>query len=593
MSDLENLKITGKRLIYFAWAIEIIVALVSFSISTSLVLKGQQQVAQIGAEGAQNIDFIIIGLSFFVIGIIELTKIPLATALYNAATQNFKIIFFIALIAVNVLTIETIVQGLRTAFTANSLAVDLERQELKNLEDQLANIENQKTDKDNITANILAQIEVLEKNIENQKDQISIYKSDAIKDKDDLRKELSEANPKAQSLKIRIDDAKKKLSELKKNKSEIFEDSKIKQFRNQIEREQKNIAALRNDETILLSEKAELGAFKNSAKKSIDQKLSDISILITKKEDQIEILDNNIIKRQAELENYYDQETNKTNELIENLQNEYDKTIGLSKQKIEPKERTIDNLKDKNIERSEEKIKDYERSIQELKNSIPNKKSDTGGNLNNESYLKDKFEITSEIDKKTKEFRDLAGRNQIYSIAKLIKFFPPLYWFSDQKIPDDFGEEDLTARDLERAFWVFGGLLAFIISVIGTLVAFAGLHLQDKEAHLKHNKILASKTTLGYRLRRLITIISRFLKTYISLMIKPKTIEKVVEKEVEVEKIIEKPIIEEKIVYQKVEVPKEVVKKELVHVPLWTQDPDLVGKKIEISEMENKSKKKK
>ncbi len=593
MSDLENLKITGKRLIYFAWAIEIIVALVSFSISISLVLKGQQQVAQIGAEGAQNIDFIIIGLSFFVIGIIELTKIPLATALYNAATQNFKIIFFIALIAVNVLTIETIVQGLRTAFTANSLAVDLERQELKNLEDQLANIENQKTDKDNITANILAQIEVLEKNIENQKDQISIYKSDAIKDKDDLRKELSEANPKAQSLKIRIDDAKKKLSELKKNKSEIFEDSKIKQFRNQIEREQKNIAALRNDETILLSEKAELGAFKNSAKKSIDQKLSDISILITKKEDQIEILDNNIIKRQAELENYYDQETNKTNELIENLQNEYDKTIGLSKQKIEPKERTIDNLKDKNIERSEEKIKDYERNIQELKNSIPNKKSDTGGNLNNESYLKDKFEITSEIDKKTKEFRDLAGRNQIYSIAKLIKFFPPLYWFSDQKIPDDFGEEDLTARDLERAFWVFGGLLAFIISVIGTLVAFAGLHLQDKEAHLKHNKILASKTTLGYRLRRLITIISRFLKTYISLMIKPKTIEKVVEKEVEVEKIIEKPIIEEKIVYQKVEVPKEVVKKELVHVPLWTQDPDLVGKKIEISEMENKSKKKK
>ena len=146
-----------------------------------------------------------------------------------------------------------------------------------------------------------------------------------------------------------------------------------------------------------------------------------------------------------------------------------------------------------------------------------------------------------ELSKKTKEFRDLAGRNQIYSIAKLIKFFPPLYWFSDQKIPDDFGEEDLTARDLERAFWVFGGLLAFIISVIGTLVAFAGLHLQDKEAHLKHNKILASKTTLGYRLRRLITIISRFLKTYISLMIKPKTIEKVVEKEVEVEKIIEKP----------------------------------------------------
>ena len=166
MSDIESLKTTGKRLIYFAWAIEIVVALVSFSISISLVVKGQQQVAQVGADGAQNIDFIIIGLSFFVIGIIELTKIPLATALYNAATQNFKVIFFIALIAVNVLTIETIVQGLRTAFSANSLAVDLERQELKNLEDQLVNIETQKIDKDSITSDILNQIEILEKNVD-------------------------------------------------------------------------------------------------------------------------------------------------------------------------------------------------------------------------------------------------------------------------------------------------------------------------------------------------------------------------------------------------------------------------------------------
>ena len=76
-------------------------------------------------------------------------------------------------------------------------------------------------------------------------------------------------------------------------------------------------------------------------------------------------------------------------------------------------------------------------------------------------------------------------------------------------------------------------------------------------------------------------------------MLKPKTVEKIVEKEVEVEKIVEKPVVEEKIVYQKVEVPKEVVKKELVHVPLWTQDPDLIGKKIDLTETEIKPKKKK
>lgn len=595
MSDIESLKTTGKRLIYFAWAIEIVVALVSFSISISLVVKGQQQVAQVGADGAQNIDFIIIGLSFFVIGIIELTKIPLATALYNAATQNFKVIFFIALIAVNVLTIETIVQGLRTAFSANSLAVDLERQELKNLEDQLANIETQKIDKDSITSDILNQIEILEKNVELQKDQISRYKSDAIREKDDLRKELSEANPKAQSLQTQIEDAKKKIDELESKKTKISEDSKIKQYIQQIDREQKNINGLRSDEKVLFAEKADLAGkpFKGSAKKAIDQKLEAISKTILTKENEITRLDKNITNRQNELEKNYNENIETTEKLILNLQNKYDKTLGLSKQKIEPKEKSIDQRRDKDIERSNEKIKGYNQDIEELKKKLPDNQNNSGSNSQNGNYLQDKLGITTLIDKKTKEFRDIAGRNQIYSIAKLIKFFPPLYWFSDQKIPDDFGEEDLSARDLERAFWVFGGLLAFIISVIGTLVAFAGLHMQDREAHLKHNKILASKTTFGYRLRRLISNLSRYLQTSISIMLKPKTVEKIVEKEVEVEKIVEKPVVEEKIVYQKVEVPKEVVKKELVHVPLWTQDPDLIGKKIDLAETEIKPKKKK
>ena len=76
-------------------------------------------------------------------------------------------------------------------------------------------------------------------------------------------------------------------------------------------------------------------------------------------------------------------------------------------------------------------------------------------------------------------------------------------------------------------------------------------------------------------------------------MLRPRTVEKIVEKEVEIEKIVEKPVIEEKIVYQKVEVPKEVIKKELVHVPLWTQDPGLIDRKIDIPETQEKPKKKK
>jgi hypothetical protein len=40
-------------------------------------------------------------------------------------------------------------------------------------------------------------------------------------------------------------------------------------------------------------------------------------------------------------------------------------------------------------------------------------------------------------------------------------------------------------------------------------------------------------------------------------------------------------------------VPKEVVKREIVHVPLWTQDPDLLSKKFDPSESSTTSSKKK
>ena len=52
--------------------------------------------------------------------------------------------------------------------------------------------------------------------------------------------------------------------------------------------------------------------------------------------------------------------------------------------------------------------------------------------------------------------------------------------------------------------------------------------------------------------------------------------------------MVEVPVFEEKIVYQKVEVPKEVLKREIVHVPLWTNDPELLKKKFDPSDLNDK-----
>ena len=101
--------------------------------------------------------------------------------------------------------------------------------------------------------------------------------------------------------------------------------------------------------------------------------------------------------------------------------------------------------------------------------------------------------------------------------------------------------------------------------------------------HEIRNRPISKKNTTSYRIGKLLVRMNKYFYTAIKVKLKPITVEKIVTKEVKVDKIIEKPVYEEKIVYQKVEVPKEVTRKEIVHVPLWTQDPELLGKKIDIN----------
>ena len=167
----------------------------------------------------------------------------------------------------------------------------------------------------------------------------------------------------------------------------------------------------------------------------------------------------------------------------------------------------------------------------------------------------------------------------------------PGQWFFDEQIEGEITEAELTQEDIDTAFWLWFGFLAFIISIIGTLVAFAGLHLMDERMHEIRNQPLNRKNTFKYRFAKFFVVMTKYLSTSIKSKLKPKIVEKIVEKEVKVE--VDRPVYEEKIVYQKVEVPKEITRKEIVHVPLWTQDPDLLSKKLDPSFIEKATRKKK
>ena len=154
-------------------------------------------------------------------------------------------------------------------------------------------------------------------------------------------------------------------------------------------------------------------------------------------------------------------------------------------------------------------------------------------------------------------------------------------------------ESDLTQSDISAAFWLWFGTLSVVISIIGTLIALASLHLQDERMHEIRNRPLKhSFSKFLKRLNGLVLLLARHVFRSSQNLLKPKIVDKIIEKEVVIEKIVEKPVYEEKIVYQRIEIPKETIKKEIVHVPLWTQDPDLLKKKFDpVSYEENKKKK--
>lgn len=518
---------TGKKLIYMAWAIEITVALVGFSIAGMFVLSGREEAASVSGQSlSSNMEYYIIGLAFFVVGIMELTKIPLATALYYAAKTFWKIVFLFALLAVNFSTFETIIQGFELAYNQRSKSVDLKRAELDKLRDQLQTIDSVKISEQQIDQEIL----VIQNRINELNQSIANIKSESINQIAQLENQNAAANPKRELLAKQIESAERRLEKL--------EDAK-----------RQSVLSLQNIKEGILNKQTKKREAIQTQINNYDRDIEDLKRDIENKRNELNNVSGNIASQnRPRIEAIKKDEALR----IENIQKQI---IQITNEQLKPKENEKSRLSDQETINNEEK-----ENIQKL------------------------------IDEKRAEVIDLASNNQIYRLALMIKIGPG-QWFFDEKIEGEITEAELTQEDIDTAFWLWFGFLAFIISIIGTLVAFAGLHLMDERMHEIRNQPLNRRNTLRYRFAKFFVVLTKYFSASIKSKLKPKIVEKIVEKEVKVE--VDRPVYEEKIVYQKVEVPKEVTRKEIVHVPLWTQDPDLLSKKLDPSFIEKATRKKK
>tara|TARA_E500000178_G_scaffold140803_1_gene140471 strand:- start:488 stop:2083 length:1596 start_codon:yes stop_codon:yes gene_type:complete len=499
---------TGSKLIYFAWAIEISVAIVGLSIAYLFYKTGGQTGLKIeDVANDAGADAVIVALSFFVVAIMELTKIPLATALYYSAKASFRLLFLFALLAVNVSTFETIIQGFELNYNNRSRAVIIEKAKLDEIKAQLKNLdENQDTsDLDKKIAGLNKQIE----QYRNERVQISISKETEISQ---IQKQYTGDN------------------------------ANIKNLAQQRDYLNQEIIGLKNT----------LGELDKELAKTKDG-------FLVKQSTKIKV---RILDYQSQLK-AKEQQRDGINKEIRRLTSQASGTI-------DPLVETISKTKDEELKRNQELID----SIVEQKKVIEQAKAEKISDQTNVEKIRS--ELTQKRDKQEEIFKNQARENSLFRIAVKIKIAKAL--LNDEDIGDKIDEADLNQEDIDTAFWIWFGSLAFVISVIGTLVAFAGLHLKDERMHLLRNE---PKNRFKNMLRAFTKVpvdASKYIRAATKRLLAPKIVKEKVEIEKVVEKIVEKPVIEEKIVYQKVEVPKEIIKKVYVHVPFPTDDQKILKK---------------
>ena len=566
----------GKFLLNMAWTVEILVAIIGICIAIIVIINAQgiENVDELSGRSLRLNDITFGGI-FFIVAIVELTKIPLATAVYYSVRLYWKIIFLIGLLLVNVSTFETIVTGFERINRERTKIVDKKIVKYHSINTQLEQLE----DNTNIKQ-FDGEINELRKQrseINKQISEINVTGQKRIQDIKDSGTNTSAID----ELRKQVDNLNSDITDLRNQNVELtgqidgkFFNSNKKTITNTIE---SNKLTINNYEKDKRDKESQLSNLINAQGKSssgaIEIENSEIQSKTKPLKDELEIIAQNIAALEANKTQYNldDEEKIKRIKELESTRVEL----------ISNEEGTgIDDLApDSQVYRVATWLKnwfiiDYNNEINEINEQIFQLEKQKVKSITERGWF-DKF--FSFFNKNSRLDNEAIDRQISNLNAKIIEFENKAIK-AETKVSDSV-YADIPSGALAAAFWLWFGVLSFIISVTGTMLAFASLVLLDPRLHIIRNKRTANWKGLGTRISKFFVLINKYIWGKIkrfrdpNIKIVEKEVEKIVEKEVEVEKFVG-----EKIVYEKVEVPKEVIRKEIVYVPLPTDDNELLKK---------------
>jgi len=593
IGQAERIKLS-RYFLLFAWLIEISAASVGILLAVS----------RLAAGGGNFANALLGAIPFFAVAIMELTKIPLATVIFHTATRRWKAAFTVALVLSMGITFETFFIGFEQ-YQAQILKeirplkneVEKIRTSIKQIDDSISASSNIKSNEASAKLEYRQQVEGVNKKYQSIIDGY-IEDKKRILDKYEGSAEASKAAVNAlresrSAFLIQIEQEKQARTRQLENTTELISESSrtksasINQAIQNAEEEKKYLQSESKKQiALLISQEGD----------ELNDCTFSCSAIRARYADRRTVLNEDTTKKIAEInakidglrkDNTQSDNSAELSQRTTEINSNYEKRISGIQSRIDK----IDSEIILRLEEIERIRGDISPSDKEKIDNFDEKITVQKGEKNNELlFVQKEFESRqlqfgeaaaaisgntadansqrSKLAPKCSELNEAVAENTVYRLAMQI--------FSIDDVCD------LTQRELTITQFIWFGSLALITSALGTVLAFAGLVIKYPSRRTP-NRVLAEIAGLMRRTNKAFALMHRRLtRPKIKEIYVDREIVKEVVREVPVEHVIEKTVeVTKEVPVEKVvfrDVPVEIVHKELIHVPLFTQDISLMKK---------------
>lgn len=556
--QIELNKKYGKQLVYIAWGIEIVAASIGLFIGISSALSTIEYYNNLeeGTIVGNTFTNVFIGAApFIIIAAVELTKIPLALGFYRAKKILWRSLFIVTLGLLVFVTFETMFNGLERNFSATEQTIKSPKAKYDEREALLINIEKRLEEINSRNLDIIDEEYVIKFNdIEQERNsQISALYDARTEEQSKINEQITSLSQSfgviadATGLERSVDRIRQDLALAEENyqKNVDTENSSA-----QVQLENLDIQIQRLNDN-MSAELLEAGFF--DSKDAIRNNYQQLRAPLEKERaDVVDNLNAKLLRLQNEHESYV---TQKNNELAE------------TEDSLISSQGAVSGRLDKNIDslniRLNEITERYNNRIAEVNKIFDNRVLLTETQKAEAKELQSNREIAIPD---LEEERD-ALRTELIRLDNIIE--QAAQGSNVYRIAKDLADKeravDVTVDEIAFVKYLWFGSVALIAALVGPILALAGFVLQDPDAYVPPKR---SNTNILQNLRGLIVDLRRRIR-------RPVIKYEKVQVPYEVEKIKEVPG-PEKVVYK--EVPKEIVKNEIVYVPLYSVEDGTVLK---------------